>query len=390
MDDSRARQALAGDKVNRIRLKDLLLDDTNPRFGLHDRGASQEQILDLIVEKFGVNDVLSSIAVNGYFDAEPVVCRRMPDSRKAVVVEGNRRLAACLIITGDKRASNQARRSANFSKLWNDHGRRPLDPVPAITFAAGEEEQEQAILSYRGVRHFASAQPWDSYAKAAWFARVVHDDSLDVRDVSKMLGDRHRIVDRMLEGYYLVQQLAKTGHFNQRDSIRSGRGSVTDYPFSWVYMVLGYKTVRDFLELGDGNARPDPLDDDNLDKGSLLLQSMFGDKSRGRNAAIDDSWQLGDLAAIFANRDKVRLLEQGKDLAEIEELTEPITERLPGGLGDVLDTLRDLVARLPEQSIPQETATDLLSDSGRVRKLAADLDRKLQEIARGGDDEEAE
>ena len=215
MDDARARQASADGKVNRVQLKDLLLDDTNPRFGLQDRGAGQERILDLIVEKFGVNDVLSSLAVNGYFDAEPLVCRRTPDSRKVVVVEGNRRLAACLIITGDRRASNQARRSANFSTLWNDHGRRPIDPVPAITFAAGEEEQETAILSYRGVRHFASAQPWDSYAKAAWVARVVEENALDVCGVSKMLGDRHRTVNRMLEGYHLVQQLSRTGHFNQ-------------------------------------------------------------------------------------------------------------------------------------------------------------------------------
>ena len=390
MDDSRALQALAGDKVNRLRLKDLLLDDTNPRFGFQDRGASQEQILDLIVQKFGVNDVLSSLAVNGYFDAEPLVCRRMPDSRKAVVVEGNRRLAACLIITGDKRASNQDRRSADFSKLWNDHGRRPIDPVPAITFAAGEEKQEKAILSYLGVRHIASAQPWDSYAKAAWVARVVEDNALDVREVSKMIGDQHRTVNRMLEGYYLVQQLAKTGHFNQRDSLRSGRGSVTDYPFSWVYTVLGYRTVREYLDLGDGDASPDPVDDDNLEKGSLLLQSMFGDKSQGRNAAIGDSRQLGDLAAVFASREKRRLLELGKELAEIEELTQPIAKRLSSGLGDVLDTLRDLVARLSEQSIPQETATDLLSDSRRVRKLAVDLDKRLQEIARGSDDDEAE
>ena len=388
MDDSRARQELAGEKINRIRLKDLLLDHTNPRFGLHDRGASQEQILDLIVEKFGVNDVLSSLAVNGYFDAEPLVCRRMPDSHKAVVVEGNRRLAACLIITGDERASNQARRSANFSKLWNDHGRRPIDPVPAITFAAGAEEQ--AILSYLGVRHIASAQPWDSYAKAAWVARVVQDNSLDVRDVSKMLGDQHRTVNRMLEGYYLVQQLTKTGHFNQQDSIRRSRGSVTDYPFSWVYTVLGYRTVRDFLDLGDGDASPDPISECNLDKASLLLRSMFGDRSRGRNAAIDDSRQLGSFSSVFADRRKIRLLEQGKKLTDIEDLAQPIDERLSGGLGDVRDTLRNLVTRLTEQDVRKDTAEELLPDMKAVRTLAADLEKRLQEAARGGEDEDTE
>lgn len=379
MDDSRARQALDGKEVNRIKLKDLLLDDNNPRFGFQDRGASQEQILDLIVEKFGVNDVLSSLAVNGYSGAEPLICKTIPDSRKAVVMEGNRRLAACLIITGEKRASNQAKRSDEFSKLWKNHGQQPIDPVPAITFAAGKDDQEKAILSYLGVRHIASAQPWDSYAKAAWVARVVQENALNVGTVSKMIGDRHRTVNRMLEGYYLIQQLTESGHFTQQNSIRSGRGSVTDYPFSWVYTALGYKTIRDFLNLGDGDASPDPVDANNLDRASLLLQSMFGDKSQGRNAAISDSCQLGDLAAVFASREKRRLLEQGKELAEIEELTQPIEKRLSSGLGDVLDTLRDLVARLSEQDIPQETVTDLLSDSRRVRKLAADLDKRLQE-----------
>lgn len=388
MEGSHIPQASVGERVSRIHLKDLLLDEKNPRFGLQDRGTSQEQILDHIVEKFGVNDVLSSLAVNGYFDAEPLVCRRITDSRMAVVVEGNRRLAACLIITEDKRASNQARRSADFSKLWKDHGQQRIDPVPAITFDTGEQEQEKAILSYLGVRHIASAQPWDSYAKAAWVARVVQENELDVRNVSKMIGDQHRTVNRMLEGYYLVQQLTETGHFNQQDSVRRGRGSVTDYPFSWIYTVLGYKTVRDFLELADGDARRHPVDERNLDKGSLLLRSMFGDKSKARNAAIEDSRQLGPFAAIFASREKIRLLEQGKELTEIEELTQPIEKRLSSGLGDVLDTLRDLIARLSEQDIRQETAIELLSDSRRVRKLAVDLDKRLQEIARGGEDEE--
>ena len=117
---------------------------------------------------------------------------------------------------------------------------------------------------------------------------------------------------------------------------------------------------------------------------------MFGDESRGRNAAIDDSRQLGDLAAIFADRDKVRLLEQGKELAEIEELTQPIDERLSTGLGDVRDTLGDLVVRVSEQNVQQDTANELLPDVKAVRKLAADLEKRLQEAARGGEDEDTE
>lgn len=376
-----------GSHVTHVPLRHLLLDHENPRFGSPGGTATQRDLLNRIVDKFGVNDVLSSIAVNGYFAAEPLVCRRIADSDDAIVVEGNRRLAACLIISGDHRASHHRKRTEDYSQLWKEHGARPIDPVPAIVFEADQLEYGRALLSYLGVRHIASAQPWDSYAKAAWVARVVEAKDLSIHDVSLMIGDQHRTVNRLLEGYYLVQQLTTIGKFNQKDSIRRGRGSVTDFPFSWVYTVLGYASVREFLQLADGEARRQPLADGSLDDGTLLLRSMFGDKSTGQNAAVDDSRKLGSFASLFADRDKVRLLEQGKKLSDIEELTQPIEKRLASGLGILLDTLRDLIARVSEQDIRPAVALDLLSDSRRVRKLAADFDRRLQEIGLDDDDD---
>ena len=368
-------------QITHLSLDNLFLDEKNPRFGLQERSASQEQILDHIVEKFGVDDVLSSLSVNGYFAAEPLVCRKIQDSENVTVVEGNRRLAACLIITRNERASNQARRSEEFSRLWREHGGQRIDPIPAIVFETNEQERE--ILSYLGVRHIASAQPWDSYAKAAWVAQVVETNALNIQDVSKMIGDRHRTVNRMLEGYYLVKQLTETGYFDQQNSIRRGRGSVTDYPFSWVYTILGYTTIRNFLELTDTEAMRDPIDETNLDKAALLLRAMFGDKSKGRNAAISDSRQMGSLASAFSDKEKVQLLEQGKTLSEIDTLTQPIEKRLSEGLGFIRDTLRDLIARLSEQDIQQEVASELVPASSRNRKLSAELDKRIKEAAFG-------
>ena len=375
--------AIDGRQVARYPLDNLLLDQSNPRFGLQNHSASQEQILDHIVEKFGVNDVLSSLAVNGYFEAEPLVCRKSHDSRNATVVEGNRRLAACLIITGDRRASNQATRSSRYSALWKEHGQQRIDPVPVIVF--DKDEQEKSILSYLGVRHIASAQPWDSYAKAAWVARVVEVNELDIREVSQMIGDQYRTINRLLEGYYLVQQLTDAGKFNQQDSIRRGRGSVTDYPFSWVYTILDYTAVRNYLELTE-EAKKNPVNEENLDKASLLLKSMFGDKSVARNAAINDSRQIRVLASAFSSKEKIRYLEQGKTLAEIEILTQPIEARLVEGLGLVRDTLRDLIARLSEQEIQREVALDLVPTSRGNRRMATELDRRIGEVASGDDE----
>jgi hypothetical protein len=307
-------------------LKQLLLDKSNPRFGFQDRGTSQAGLLDLIVEKFGVDDVLSSLAVNGYFAAEPMVCRAQETGKQAVVVEGNRRLAACLILVGDKRAANQAARTNQYRPKWEKNGEKQIDPVPVIIFKPHEQEEE--ILSYLGVRHIVSAQPWDSYAKAAWVARIVEQNDMDVAEVSTMIGDQHRTVSRLLEGYYLIRQLIDEGAFRPEDSQRRGRGSVTDYPFSWVYTILGYTTVRRFLELGDESASPNPIKEENLNRARLITRAMFGDRAKGQSAAVDDSRQLGALAAAVASREKVTLLEQGKSLSEIETLTQPLEDRL--------------------------------------------------------------
>lgn len=375
-----------GKLITLIPLAKLLLDPRNPRFGFQGHSTSQEQILDRIVSKFGVNDVLSSLAVNGYFEAEPVVCRKIPKSDEAIVIEGNRRLVACLIITGEKRAAKQARRSVEFNALWKENDCPTIDPIPAILFE--EKEQENKILSYLGVRHIAASQPWDSYAKAAWVAQVVDGRGWAIQTVSKMIGDQHRTINRLLEGYYLVQQLVTEGQFDPQDSIRRGRGSVTEYPFSWVYTMLGYAAVRNFLTLSDGDAQKDPLPEDKLADGGLLLRAMFGDSSHGWNSAIGDSRQLGVLASAFANHEKIRLLEQGKTLAEIDTLTQPIEQRLSDGLGFVRDTLRDLIARVSEQDIDTSIAAELVPTSSGNRKMSMELDKKLREIAFGSSDED--
>ena len=105
-----------------IRLESLHLDAANARFGRAGGGDWEEaDVLDHIVKTFGVDDVLSSIAINGYISAEPLVVRRETSPDAFTVVEGNRRLAACLIITGDSRAIRQKTRTKQYHQVWRDH-----------------------------------------------------------------------------------------------------------------------------------------------------------------------------------------------------------------------------------------------------------------------------
>ena len=72
---------------------------------------------------------------------------------------------------------------------------------------------------------------------------------MTLEDVGQMIGDQHRTVARLLKGYYFVNQLQDSGRFTPRDSYRRGRGSNPEYPFSWVYTALGFKPIRDWLQL---------------------------------------------------------------------------------------------------------------------------------------------
>ncbi len=98
--------AVAGGTPDQKAISELLLDDSNPRFGELERGVEQSQLVDLIIDKFGIEDVVSSLAMNGFFSAEPLVCVRRKDGT-LVVKEGNRRLCACIVLSGDPRAVRQ-------------------------------------------------------------------------------------------------------------------------------------------------------------------------------------------------------------------------------------------------------------------------------------------
>jgi hypothetical protein len=381
--DQPMTSANAADMPNQmeLRLSDIDLDESNPRFGAPMGGTtSQRQVLDRIVEQFGVDDLLSSMSVNGYFSAEPVVVTKKAGSERYTVVEGNRRIAACLMLSGDSRAENQAERAAGFIKSWVDHGSPRLDPVPAIVFERGMQKN---LLSYLGVRHIASSKSWDSYAKAAWVARVIRDNSLTVREVAAMIGDQHRTIERLLQGYYVTNQLIASGDFRPEDSVRKGRGSVSAYPFSWVYTILGYSATRKYLGI-DGQQDvtvEQPIDPGSLAKGGVLMRAMFGDGRTGRNSAVTDSRELGALASVLINPEKLSLLEQGKSVDEIERISLPTEDQLRGGLASVRETLSQLISRVEESPLSAAQAQAFVEPSSRVRNLAGGLESRLKGLS---------
>jgi len=375
-----------GGARSEVAVSQLLLDPHNPRFGSGVKSGDQTELLDHIVDNFGVLDLLSSMSVNGFFDAEPLVCVEGDADGTYLVLEGNRRLAACIILSGDPRAANQKAKAEKYQEIWRQHGSKAIEPVPFLLFDRATQEAE--LLPYLGVRHIASSQPWDSYAKAAWVAKVVSDTSLSVKEITQMVGDNHQTVNRLLEGYYLVEQMSETGQFAPEISVKRGRGSFPHYPFSWVYTMLGYRAVRDYLRLEDQVVGPNPIDPGNLDRAGNLFRAMFGDGSKGRSASISDSRELGDLARAFGNPETASMIISGESVTTALNILIPISERLTKRLAAIRKELRDLNNELAEKSIDVEVAEEIFPAAQGLRSQAIELAKKISSIKDFAEDDE--
>lgn len=366
-------------------LEELRFDLTNPRYGTSAANLNTEtEALDHIVATFGVDDVLSSIAVNGFFESEPLVGIRAKGHIQ--VVEGNRRLAACLILANDPRATHQSRLRDRYAKMHQDHGRKRISPVPIIVYDGAQGVKE--VLPYIGVRHIVGFLEWDSYAKAAWVDRVLTDHRLSLTEVMEMVGDKNSTMPRMLAGYRFVNQLIKTGHFRPDQSQRKGRGSNPDYPFSWVYTALDNPPVRDFVGFIERGGAPaeTPIPEDKLEDAAWVMKFMFGDKNRGVAAVVEDSRELGDLAKAIRDPVLRNRLKEGKLLRLVIEEARPSVERLQEGFQRIADQLRDLNGLIVPGNLDPDAAVGLIEPARIVLNLAKKSISDLKSVASDGGD----
>lgn len=372
----KTKNALDKHQVELIPLGNLDFDVDNPRFGAEvGTRQAQQQVLNHLVQTFGVDDVISSIAVNGYFVAEPMICRKHGD--RYVVIEGNRRLASCLILAGDPRAEDQAKMTAQYQKLQESSGSQPFNKVACIVFEA--EESKHELLAYLGVRHIASSQGWDSYAKAAWIARAVKEHGISLADIAAMTGDQNKTVSHLLEGHYFIRQLIDTGYFDPNTSQRKGRGSNPKFPFSWVYTLLFSPAARAYVGL-EGEPRENPIPQDKLQRAGMLLGRMFG--TPGKPSAIDDSRDITRLARSLDDEKKVALLETGRHIDQIEFEVQPISDKLRQGIQECRDKLSILNSSIAETPPDKSEAEHAKGAALALAHLAADLYKKLDEISR--------
>lgn len=376
--------------IRHIPVSELFLDPLNPRLGESaNETITQEKIITLIIDDFGIDDLLSSMAFNGYFDAEPLVCQERDG--QLYVIEGNRRLVTSLILSGDPRAKEHAKNFNYYIRLHSEQGSPNVSELPVVVFPADEEPKR--ISAYLGIRHIVSTKDWDSFAKARWIHETISNQKISIKDISTMTGDKSGTIKNLLSGYSFMTQLENETQFNRNNTIRKGRGSNVSYPFSWVYTLFNYPAARNYLELQffDENEQPNPrpIPETRLDDALFVIDAMFGNSAKGQNALLSDSRELPKFADALGNPEKVYFLRNGKSLQEVTHLTTDINKRLEAIFYECIERLEEGSNRITKDSgnLAASTIKETEPKIKNVNELLKRIKQQFIEIQNNSTDE---
>jgi hypothetical protein len=343
-----------------VPLGNLHFDTANPRFPGSLDGSDERAVLRFMLQDAGLLDLMRSIAAQGFFPGEPLlVAPHAAEAGHWDVIEGNRRLAACLLLADPTKAPTSARAVAQVA----EQGTAP-DALPCLQFGSRPE-----ILIHLGYRHVTGIKEWEPLAKA----RFLHQryEELDgpmlerFRELARSIGSRSDYVGRLLTSFTVYQTMATHQFFGIE------RLSETTIDFSLISSVLAYSNIVDFLGLDSSqDMEAASLDVDHLEE---LTRWIF-ERDERRRTRLGESRNIRDLADVVAREDALRAFRSGASLQQ--------AARIAGGASafrSYLSTARENLELARDQLpdiVVQQADVDAI---GEIRTIATQLRNALQE-----------
>jgi hypothetical protein len=285
-----------------VPLSHLVLDRENPRLASEDTDVTKTELIRILWTEMAVDEVALSIAANGYFPEEPLFVipeksgKADPEKDHFIVVEGNRRLAAVLLLRNPKL---RAEIRADLPPL-DVAAQEQLERLPVSIY-----DNRKELWQYLGFRHINGPKEWDAFSKAQYVAKVHEQYHIPLSEIARRIGDQHYYVKRIYRGYLLVKQAESQARFSPEDV------SQNRFNFSHLYTAASQKEFQDFLGIdADGSLKPNPVPKSKLPHLKELMRMLYGSRAESLLPVIrtqhKDLAQLGEVlqkpAALAALR----------------------------------------------------------------------------------------
>ena len=354
-------------EIHDISVEQLLLDQENPRLAWRTEGNSQEDLVRILWTEMAVDEVVLSIAENGFFRSEPlfVISAEQESSGKPryIVIEGNRRLAAVMLLR-----NNQLRKKIKATNMpeIGEADRAKLDTLPAIVYP-----DRESLWTSIGFRHINGIKEWDSFSKAKYIADVHEKYNVDLIAIAQKIGDRHATVKRLYRGYKLLEQAELQAGFDKEDRSRNR------FYFSHLYTAADQPEFQRFLGIDpETSLARNPVPESKLPELAELMTWLYGRKSRDIEPIVrTQNPDLNTLRNVIGNSEAVSALRRGYSLERSNSVAIGDKRRFREALTSAKVELQNAKATVTTGYEGEEDLYDTVEDTIR---LAETIRREME------------
>ncbi len=357
------------ESVNRhTEINQLELDRRNPRlseFGINERSA-QKEILETLWDQMAVNELMYSIVSNGFWEYEPLTIMKSPNSGKFIVLEGNRRLAAVLLIHNSELIDRNI--PQHIIDKINPQLLQETSRLPTI-----EVQKREDTWRFIGFKHVNGPAKWGSFAKAKYIAEIHNNYGIELDTIAYQIGDTNRTVQKLYQGLMVLEQ-AERDNVYDRDDIQANR-----IYFSHLYIGLQREGIRNYLCIKDVEEEAkDPVPKDKHQELGQLLEWLYGSKKNDTQPVIkSQNPDLKHLDEVLQDREATRILLSTGSLDYAYEVSLGSNFLFEDNLISAKDNLQKARAHLTAGYPGGEY---LLKIAGTVANLADDLYDEMEKV----------
>jgi hypothetical protein len=352
--------------IQYLPLDELDFDPQNPRFSRYFANDPQpeDHIVERMIKNENVQELMGSIAEQGYFSGEPLLVAK--NGKRYIVVEGNRRFAAVKLLRGDI-----ASVLPSIKQLRETAKQIPPETIPCIVFP-----ERKDILRYLGYRHITGAKRWDSLSKARYleelrqtfFAGLPLEAQL--KSIAQEIGSKPSYVAQMLTGLTVFERAKETKFYGLQ------RVSEDDVDFGVLTTALSRTTISEYIGLE--NTRDIEAKQLNAAHAKELFSWMFVQDTQGYTI-LGESRNLSKLAAIVANPLAVIELKESADLEKAYLFSDGQTAAFSKVLRDADRKLRDVFKLTSEID---DFTPEHLEQIEKIMDLAEDVQSRIRRSLR--------
>lgn len=342
-----------------VDLAQLEFDPENPRLPTSVDGSDQRAVLSWMLEDASLIELMGSVGAQGYFPGEPLLTVHANGHYR--VVEGNRRLAAAMLLV----KPDAAPKRTNAVRLTALDAKHKPERLPVLTYGSRNE-----ILDYLGYRHVTGIKEWDPLAKARYVRQLVEraaleGEALDLGQIARKIGSRRDYVEKLLAGLRVHEHVTERGFYGLEGIDESA------IDFSVLTTALSYEAISRFVGLESAGDVESTLNDDHLQD---LIDWSYRPRKGG--TVLGESRNLRKLAEVVKTERAVQALREGVSLDAAADLSAEAIVVFREAIRTAQGSLVTAREQVDHMGPPAEADLDAVSE---IAQLAGSLQAALTE-----------